>query len=316
LGNEVRYIPSIPKGAKLALLSAILFGISTPLTKIFLENSSPFITAGLLYLSSGISIGLYRQFKKPTNFNLPLSEKVYFGSAILCGGIAAPVLLLIGLSQLEASTASILLNLEGVFTALLAWFIFKENFDRRILIGMLSIVTGAGIVGWNGSFDFRVLPSMLLIVAACLFWALDNNLTRNVISADITWMASTKGLVAGVTNLFIATQLGDSFPKLGALLAITLIGVFSFGVSLVLFIGAMRTVGTSRAGAYFSVAPFFGALAAVILGDPLTAQLGIAAIFMGFGIYLHITENHHHEHSHDGENHAHAHFPDINHRHH
>lgn len=307
---------AIPRGAQIALVAAVLFGISTPLTKPFLKETSSFFTAGLLYFSSGISIYIFRKLTGAQSIKMNHSERTYFGLAVACGGIVAPVFLLTGLSLISASDASILLNLESVLTALIAWFIFKENFDKKILVGMLSIFFGACIISWNGNFEFNQAIGTILILLASTFWALDNNFTRNVISIDPTWIASTKGLIAGSTNLAVALLLGDQIPPLKTLAAVSVIGVFSFGLSLILFIVAMRQVGTSRAGAYFAIAPFFGAIVAFILGDPVTLQFGIAAIFMGFGIYLHISEDHHHEHYHFEALHCHSHFPDISHRHH
>jgi drug/metabolite transporter (DMT)-like permease len=220
-----------------------------------------------------------------------------------------------GLITIAASTASLLLNLEAVFTALLAWFLFRENFDRRIVVGMVAIVVGGAVLAWTpdagrGSFG------LVLIAAACLFWALDNNLTRKASASDAVAIASLKGLVAGLVNLSLALALGQRMPAFGIIAAAAAIGFLGYGVSLVLFVLALRHLGSARAGAYFAVAPFFGAALAIILqGDALTWQLVAAGALMAVGVWLHVTERHDHLHAHEHQEHMHPHVHDEHHRH-
>jgi drug/metabolite transporter (DMT)-like permease len=210
----------------------------------------------------------------------------------------------------------LLLNLEGVLTALLAWFVFKENFDRRIAAGMASIVAGGVILTWDPSGRLEASGALLLIVAACLCWAIDNNLTRKVSASDAMVIACLKGLVAGVVNISLALLYGQALPALATTLSAMLVGLVGYGISLVLFIVALRHLGTARAGAYFSVAPFFGtALAVLIQHEPVTLQLAVAALLMGFGVWLHVTERHEHEHRHEAEDHDHPHVHDAHHQH-
>ena len=271
--------------------------------------------AGLLYLGSGIGLTLYRFLRRAPAVRLPRAEAGWFLAAILTGGLIAPVLLMFGLTGMPASGASLLLNAEGVFTALLAWVVFRENVDRRIAFGMFAIVAGAVVLSWPGEARFSGLWPALSVLGACLAWGLDNNLTRKVSLTDATWIAAVKGLVAGGVNLGIALALGAHWPAAMPLGGAMLVGLLAYGVSLALFVVALRHLGTARTGAYFSVAPFFGALLALLMGEPLTLQLAIAGALMAFGIWLHLTEHHAHEHTHDALFHAHAHVHDEHHRH-
>ena len=248
---------------------------------------------------------------------MPPHERVWLAGAVLAGGVAGPVLLMFGLSRMPASGASLLLNAEGVFTALLAWFAFRENFDRRIALGMFAIVAGAVVLSWPGEARFSAIWPALAVLGACLAWAIDNNLTRKVALNDATGIAAVKGLVAGAVNLVLALAGGSaSWPKAPAIAGALLLGFFAYGVSLALFVVALRHLGTARTGAYFSVAPFFGALLAVAwLGEPLSAPLLIAGALMAGGVWLHLSERHVHDHAHDPMEHEHEHEHDLHHAH-
>jgi drug/metabolite transporter (DMT)-like permease len=239
----------------------------------------------------------------------------WFAGAILAGGIVGPVLLMVGLTGMAASGASLLLNAEGVFTALLAWFAFKENFDRRIALGMAAIVAGAVVLSWQGEARLAGWWPTLAVLGACFAWGIDNNLTRKISLADATWIASVKGLVSGVVNLILAFLLGASIPALPNLTAAMVLGFLAYGVSLTLFVVGLRHLGTARTGAYFSVAPFFGALLAVLMGEPVTVPLLVAGALMALGTWLHVTESHEHEHVHKSMTHDHEHAHDEHHQH-
>lgn len=303
-------------GVQAALAAALLFGAGTPIAKLLLDDVSPWMLAGLLYVGSGLGLGAYRLIRRSPRPRLERRELLPLAGAIFFGGLVGPVLLMFGLLGMPASGASLLLNAEGVATALLAWFVFKENFDRRIALGMAAIVAGAVVLSWPGQADFAgILPS-LAILGACLAWGIDNNLTRKVALHDATWLAAVKGLVAGPVNLVIALLLGASLPPLLNVGAAMLTGLLAYGISLVLFIVGMRHIGTARAGAYFSIAPFFGALLAIALGDPLTLPLVIAGLLMALGVWLHLTERHEHAHTHEPLAHDHWHtHPDEHHDH-
>ncbi len=222
---------------------------------------------------------------------------------------------MLGLTGMPASGASLLLNAEGVFTALLAWFVFKENFDRRIAFGMLAIVAGAAVLSWNGDAGFTEMWPSFAVLGACLAWGIDNNLTRKVSLSDATWIASIKGLVAGTVNLVIALLMGATWPIISNVLSAMTIGLFAYGVSLSLFVLALRHLGTARAGAYFSVAPFFGAMLAVLMGEVVTMPLLAAGVLMAIGTWLHLTERHQHKHIHEEMMHDHDHAHDEHHQH-
>lgn len=305
----------LPTGVAAALGAAVLFGAGTPLAKMLLHDISPWILAGLFYVGSGLGLSLYRLLSRAESVHLPKGETGWLAGAILAGGVAGPVLLMFGLTGMPASGASLLLNAEGVLTALLAWMVFKENFDHRIALGMAAIAAGAIILTWPGEARFAGMAPALAVLAACLAWALDNNLTRKVSLADATWIASVKGLVAGSVNLVIGFVLGNSLPAWPTVAAAMTVGLFGYGISLVLFVVGMRHLGTARAGAYFSVAPFFGAIIAVGTGEPITLPLVSAGILMAIGIWLHLTEHHEHEHAHDALEHSHEHTHDSHHQH-
>ncbi|MFA7299838.1 MAG: DMT family transporter [Sideroxydans sp.] len=302
-------------GIPAALGAALLFGAGTPLAKWLLDAVDPWLLAGLLYLGSGVGLALYRFLSHAPAVRLPRNDLPWFAGAILAGGIVGPVLLMIGLTGLPASGASLLLNAEGVFTALLAWFVFKENFDRRIALGMLAIVTGAVVLSWPGELRFAGLWPTLAVLGACLAWGIDNNLTRKVSLTDATWIASVKGLVSGVVNLILAFSLGASMPALPALAGALVVGLLAYGVSLTLFVVGLRHLGTARTGAYFSVAPFFGALLALLMGESITVPLLVAGALMALGTWLHLTEHHEHGHAHEEMVHNHEHIHDEHHQH-
>jgi drug/metabolite transporter (DMT)-like permease len=222
---------------------------------------------------------------------------------------------MLGLGKTSASSGSLLLNLEGLATMGIAWIVFRENVDRRLLWGAAAILVGAIILSWQGA-GVRVDTGGLLIVAACLAWGIDNNLTRKLSSADPVVIALVKGVVAGSLNLSLGLMRGAHLPPIGTISGGLVVGFLGVGVSLVLFVLALRHLGSARTGAYFSVAPFIGAvIAIVLLGEPITAQLIVAASLMGIGLWLHLAERHYHEHLHEAIEHEHSHVHDEHHQH-
>ena len=310
-----------PSGALLALASALLFGASVPATKLLVAEIDPWLLAGLLYLGSGTGLWMIRSTrrlaaKRPRDTPISGQEWRWLGAAILAGGVIGPVLMMVGLRATSGSAAALLLNLESVFTALIAWVVFRENFDRRIVLGVIAILLGALTLSWRGGVGPAGLSGPLLIGAACLAWALDNNLTRRVSLGDAGRIAMLKGLAAGITNIGLAAGLGASWPDVGTLLMAGAVGLVGYGLSLVLFVLALRQLGAARAGAYYATAPFFGAVIAIVaLGDDPSVQFLVAGLLMGIGVWLHLTERHEHEHVHAGETHGHSHVHDAHHRH-
>jgi drug/metabolite transporter (DMT)-like permease len=310
-----------PGGVSAALLAAALFGVSTPLAKALLASLAPQLLAGLLYLGSGVGLSLHRALRTrgaAGSKEAPLARRdaPWLAGATVFGGALGPVLLMMGLARTPASSASLLLNLEGVFTALIAWFVFRENFDRRIALGMFAIVAGGVVLSWEGRLDWGGLAGPLLVAGATLCWALDNNLTQKVSAGDPVQIAMLKGLAAGSVNAAIAVALGVRWPTLDRASAALVLGFLGYGVSLVLFVRALRDLGTARTGAYFSSAPFVGAAVSLVLfRERPTLLFGAGAALMAFGVWLHLTERHEHGHYHEAIEHAHLHVHDEHHRH-
>ena len=308
-------------GPALALAAAALFGLSAPAAKLLAGTVDPWLLAGLLYLGSGIGLGLYRLAQRVlgrVGSEAPLRRQdlPWLGGAVAAGGIIGPVLLMYGLAAGTAVQSSLLLNLEGVFTALLAWSIFREHFDARIAIGMAAIAGGAAVLSWRPSEAFALDASALLVTGACLAWAVDNNLTRKVSGGDPLQIAALKGIAAGSINVLLAVARQTHWPAITAILGAGIVGFLGYGTSLVLFVLALRLLGTARTGAYFSTAPFVGAVAsALALHEPLTWQVSLAAVLMATGVWLHLTERHDHEHQHEALEHTHAHVHDEHHQH-
>lgn len=306
-----------------ALASAALFGLSTPAAKHLLGSVDPVVLAGLLYCGAGIGVALLRRlipaFRGEAAQEVALGRKdvPWLAGAVAAGGIAGPVLLMGGLARTEATTASLLLTLEGVATALLAWFVFHENFDRRIALGMACLIAGAGVLAWSGTPTVAGVIGPLLIVGACIMWGFDNNLTRKVSLSDPLQIVEIKGLAAGPINLALGLSAGANWPDLASSLTAMAVGFVGYGLSLVLFVTALRHLGTARTSAYFATAPFLGAIAAIVaLGEPVTAQLAGAGALMAAGVWLHLTERHEHEHLHEPMVHSHPHIHDAHHQHH
>ncbi|HXA21791.1 MAG TPA: EamA family transporter [Acetobacteraceae bacterium] len=306
-------------GILLALMSAILFGVSTPFAKLLLGSVDPWTMAGLLYLGAGVGLAavhLSRGVLRLPAIEAPLrrSDLPWLSLVIASGGIAGPLLLMFGLMRTDAAGASLLLNLEGLATMGIAWVVFHENVDRRLLLGAFCIIGGAALLSWQGQSSLQW--GALLIAGACLCWGIDNNLTRKLSSADPVQIAMLKGLVAGTVNLLLALANGAALPPMGTLLAVCAVGFLGYGVSLALFVLGLRHLGAARTSAYFSLAPFVGAILAVsMLGEPLSVELLLAGGLMGLGLWLHLAERHDHEHVHEPTEHEHRHDHDAHHQH-
>jgi drug/metabolite transporter (DMT)-like permease len=336
----------LPVGVGAALIAAGLFGASTPFAKFLVGRIAPVLLAALLYLGSGIGLAaLYglrswlrhlppsltahrtirRRSASARGDTLPTAQAEaplgradvpWLSGAVFFGGVVGPVLLMLGLRVTPASAASLLLNLEGVFTALLAWYLFHENFDRRIAVGMAAIVAGGILLSWQGRPEAGLPWGALAIVGACACWGIDNNLTQKVSAGDPLQVAAIKGAVAGSVNLVLALLLRAALPPAGVVLLACAIGFLGYGLSLVLFVLALRHIGTARTGAYFSLAPFVGAAISLLwLREPVGPLFLAAATLMGLGIWLHLSERHEHEHHHLALTHEHRHTHDKHHQH-
>jgi drug/metabolite transporter (DMT)-like permease len=311
------------QGPFLALASALLFGASTPIAKLLLGDQSPLLLAGLLYMGSGLGLALIvagGRVLGVARSEAPLRrpDLPWLALVVLFGGILGPALLMTGLTTTPAASASLLLNIESLATMAIAWVVFGENVDRRVFFGAIAILAGAVVLSSPSSGDNAAGFGLggILIVGACLCWGIDNNLTRKLSAADPLQTTMIKGLAAGLVNIVLALAHGARLPGSSMLVAAGVVGFLGYGASLVLFVHGLRHLGAARAGAYFSTAPFIGALLALgVLGEPVTPALLAAAALMGIGVYLHLTETHAHEHAHDPVEHEHRHTHDVHHQH-
>jgi drug/metabolite transporter (DMT)-like permease len=314
------------RGAGLAIASAALFGASTPFAKLLIGGGvDPWLLAGLLYLGSGAGLGLVRAGRRllgseAAEAPLRRSDLPWLALVVLSGGAIGPALLMLGLATVPASSAALLLNLEGLMTMAIAWLVFRENVDRRLLLGAAAILAGAVVLSWQGGpggfGEGGFGLGALAIAGACLAWGIDNNLTGRLSSADPVQIAAIKGAVAGAANLALALIAGAGLPSAATVGGAAIVGFLGYGVSLVLFVLALRSLGAARTSAYFSTAPFIGAVLAIgMFGEPISAGLVAAGVLMGIGLYLHLAERHEHPHTHDATEHEHRHVHDAHHRH-
>jgi drug/metabolite transporter (DMT)-like permease len=313
-------IPSFSSGIAMALASAFLFGVGAPLAKLLLATVDPQLLAGMLYLGAGLGLAVIHMGRTALGIPAPeaplrRADLPWLAAVIVFGGIVGPLCLMLGLARSDAASVSLLLNIESLATMAIAWLIFRENVDRRLLLGALAIVAGALVLSWTGQ-GVTLDAGALFIVAACIAWGIDNNLTRKLSTADPVVIAMSKGLAAGSVNVALALARGEALPSSIVVGAAGTVGFLSIGVSLVLFILALRHLGAARTGAYFALAPFIGAVVAIgLLDEPLTLKLAVAAALMGLGLWLHLTERHEHEHLHEWLEHEHSHVHDEHHRH-
>lgn len=314
----------LQRHAGYALLAAALFGASTPVAKWLLANTSPLLLAGLLYLGSGLGLGLVRLIRARVSARLarPLREELrgrqwlWLAGAVLSGGVVAPILLLWGLSGSAASSTSLLLNLEGVATTAVAALVFREAVSGRVWAGAVLMLVAACLLGYAPGTKFGFSLHALAVVGACIAWAFDNNLTRPISTQDPTAVALIKGLAAGSFNLALGFAVGGRLPDIGSTVAALGVGAISYGASLVLFILALRHIGSARTAAHFGTAPFVGvALSIVFLGEPMGSSFVAALVLMVAATWLVVSERHEHEHTHEATEHSHEHVRDGHHDH-
>lgn len=302
-----------------AIAAAVLFGASTPLSRILLASIAPTMLAALLYLGGGVGLALSWLVRRGTP--LERRDAPWLAAVSIVGGVLAPIALLVGLKHSAASVASLLLNLESVFTALIAWRVFREPIDRRLAFGMALVLAGslvltASSAGGSAVRDARAWGPWL-IVLACFLWGVDNNGTRKISDADVRAVVSVKCLVAGSVNLAIALATGARWPSGPVIAEAMALGSLSYGASLLLFVLALRHLGAARTGSWFALAPFVGALGStVFLQEPVTLSLIVAMAAMALGLALHAIERHEHEHTHSEIEHEHGHRHDDGHHEH
>lgn len=307
-------------GQFLAILSAALFGISPVLCKLVIGEMSPALLAGLLYLGSGIGLQILLLFQGKNSVEefrrLPDKKRLALFGSVVSGGIVAPLFLAYGIKFGTASEVSLLLNFETVATTLIAWLVFKEQVGFRVWSGKAFILFGSFlvIIKSEGALTFSIAG--LMIILACFFWGIDNNLTRDIEDMSATVLASIKGLFAGTFNIVLAaiffTGTATPFQVTGTLL----VGAVSYGFSLVCFIEALRRIGSSRTSTYFAIGPFIGTfLAFIVLGERPQMIFWVAALCMFAGIFFLYREMHSHLHKHTMLSHSHSHIHDEHHQH-
>ena len=309
------------KNYRAALIAALFFAFIAPGTKYLIHALPPQSMAGVLYFCAGLGLLLVLILKKEFQNSINQFQKKdwkWLIAATFFGGILGPAFLTYGMIRISGSTASLLLNLESVLTSLIAWFIFKEHFEKRIVWGMLFIVAGCVILslGSQGSHGQDTGLGFVLIALASLSWGIDNNVTRNISHLNPIFTASIKGLIAGAANLFLGFLIGERLNFDFSLLQAGALGFLGIGISLVAFIVSLGKIGTARTGALFSTAPFIGSILSIlILKEPISVPFTIALILMACGVWFHLSEVHVHEHIHKEFEHGHKHIHDEHHQH-
>ena len=296
------------------LISAILFGVSPPLAKLLVRELPPIALAGFLYLGAFAGLSLYGLGRRLLSARevpgtaLKREDLPWLAGAILSGGIIAPICLMSGLSRISGFTASLLLNLEGVFTAVIAVVIFGESAGRRLWLALASMTLAGIFLTWDPGQGRFSLLGPLLVTVSMIGWGIDNNLTRHISARDPVQITRIKGLAAGVVSLSVAPLFGAGFRWEVSVLYALALGALSYGISLVFFIKALEGMGSFRTGLFFSLAPFIGALTSlVLLGEWIGWVMFPALAFTVAGIWLISTERHSHVHFHEAVSHTHLH---------
>jgi len=302
-----------------SLGAAALFGLSAPFAKLLLSEADPLALAPLLYLGAGLGLllgGVLRARRSGREAPLRSADGWLLAAIILVGGVAAPLLLLTGLTRLSAVVGSLLLNLEAPLTILVAVGLFGEHLDRHAAAGAALVGVGAGILAYAPGDMQADWTGVLAITLACLCWAADNNLTQRLSLRDPIAIARAKGFGAGIASLALALLAGASFPRPAVMAAGLLLGFVSYGLSVALAVWAMRSLGAARHSILFATAPFMGALAAVpMLGERFGPWEAAAGAVMAIGVIPLLIEAHEHWHAHPGTQHEHAHVHDEHHQH-
>lgn len=281
------------RGAAFALAAATCFGAGAPASKSLVAAIDPWLTAGLLYAGAGIGLSILWFLRRLGGRTIPPGARLsgngwwWFLGAAIAGGGFAPVLLMLGLARTPASTGSLLLNLEAVLTVLIAGVFFRERIIGWVGLGIAAVIAGGVVLAWQGEFVLAGPLGPLAVAGACLAWALDNNLTRQIARCDAVQIASLRGLLAGAINIALALSFGAALPDLGLIASAGALGLFGYGLPLVFFVLALRELGAARTGAVFATAPFIGAIVSILaLGEPATLRLGVAGACMALGVWL------------------------------
>jgi drug/metabolite transporter (DMT)-like permease len=306
-----------------AILAAILFGASTPLSKLLLGEMDSIVLASLLYLGSGLGIGIlvaarkYFAHSESTEAGIRRTDLPWLIGAVLVGGVAAPIILLFGLKYSSAASASLLLNFEGVATTIIAALVFKEAVGKRTVYAITLITLASVLLSWNAAANWEFSLGALGILGACTLWGLDNNFTRNISSKNPLVIVTIKGLGAGIFSLILALFLGKSIPGIAQILLTLLLGFICYGLSIALFILALRNLGVARTSTLFGIAPFVGMFISLLIFREAPQGLFFYSVpLMLIGAWLMLGEKHRHTHIHELLEHEHSHaHPDEHHAH-
>src|SRR5258706_999448 len=298
-----------------ALLAAIFFRASAPIAKLLLGDTAPIFLAAFLYIGSGTGISLVkltqRMRSKDVEAGIKRADIQWLVGAIISGGILAPIVLMVSLQNTPASTASLLLNFEGVGTTLIALLFFKEAISRRAWTAIIIVTLASILLSTNFGSSWGMSVGAFGVVLACTLWGVDNNFTRNISGKDPLAIVAWKGLVAGTFSFFLAWFLGNPFPAVKTILGTLILGFVSYGLSTMLFIRSMRGLGAARTSALYGTAPLAGVLLSIVIfGEFPSFLFVIAAILMIGGALLLINEQHEHSHVHTALFHEHSHKRD------
>jgi drug/metabolite transporter (DMT)-like permease len=302
------------RGAWLAALAAIAFGATAPLVQRAGAGVGAFTTAALLY--AGAALASLPPSRAHGDEALRAGDAPRVALVATLGAVIGPAALAWGLQRTSAVTGSLLLNLEALFTVMLARGVWGEPIGRRVGVALLSMLAGGALlVARGGSFGVRADPGALAIAGATLAWAADNVLGRPLADRDPTQVVLAKSMLGAAASLAVARSLGESLPSARAAVALLLCGVAGYGLSLRLYLSAQRAIGAGRTGSVFAAAPFVGAALAWALGQRADGLLTLAAVALcGLGVWLHVTERgHEHQHLHEAVEHTHAHRHDDGH---
>jgi drug/metabolite transporter (DMT)-like permease len=296
----------------MCLIAAVLFGASTPGVSRLGRGMNPFTLAGLLYLGAAVVVMPWAMRHIPTSATLR-TVGLRLCVAVVSGGAIGPLLLALGLRHTPASTASLLLNLELVFTTVLAVLIFHEHLGRRLLLGTGLVVTAGLLLAWSSDTGLRW--GALLIAGACACWAVDNSVTAKLDELAPAQITLAKGIVAGGANLAIGL-VASGAPSLSKALTVGLVGAVGYGVSITLWIVGARELGAARGQLVFASAPFMGVFVAwAVLREPVHGREVISLALALLGVSMVMGSDHSHSHAHRMVEHDHAHEHDEHHSH-
>ncbi len=306
-----------------AIAAAVLFGASAPLTKLLLGQIQPVFLAGLLYLGSGIGllptryVLHLRSENSHTEARLGKSDVLRVIGAMVTGGVAAPIVLMLGLKHTPAATASLLLNFEAVSTAFIAGVVFKEAIGRQVWIAIICITVAGAILSVDPNAAWGISIGALGILAACVLWGVDNNITSTISAKDPLTIVTIKSLGAGTFSVILALVLRNDIPSPGIIITTMVVGYFTYGLSIVLFILAMRGLGAARASTLFGTGPFVGAILSFFVFKSIPDLRFILALpLMIAGAAILLGEKHSHKHVHSAITHEHRHTHDDAHHQH